>query len=94
MSDPTPLIVSPDTRRANRLPPRQALTRKWPVLHAGGVPRFDRARWTFHVFGLVEQPWQCTYDEFLSLPRVRVTAESIPRPNRTRTPTPIQCAGM
>ena len=32
MSDAPPLIVSPDTKRENRIPPRQALTRKWPVL--------------------------------------------------------------
>ena len=31
-------IISPDTRREDRLPPRQVLTRKWPVLHAGPVP--------------------------------------------------------
>ena len=70
-----PLIVSPDVRRDERIPPRQAETRKWPVLHYGGVPKFDRAHWTFHVFGLVEQPWECTYDEFLALPRVQVRAD-------------------
>ena len=34
-------IISPDTRRDDRIPPRQVQTRKWPVLHAGGVPPFD-----------------------------------------------------
>ena len=33
-------IISPDTRRLERLPPRQALTRKWPVLHAGETPHY------------------------------------------------------
>jgi DMSO/TMAO reductase YedYZ molybdopterin-dependent catalytic subunit len=76
MSDPNPpLIVSPDVGRAERVPPRQALTRKWPVLHYGGVPKFDRARWTFHIFGLAERPWECNYDEFLALPRVQVRAD-------------------
>jgi DMSO/TMAO reductase YedYZ molybdopterin-dependent catalytic subunit len=69
------LIVSADVQRGNRIPPRQALTRKWPVLHAGVTPTFDRSRWTFHIFGLVESPWQCTYDEFLALPHVRVLAD-------------------
>ena len=68
-------IVSPDVQRPERIPPRQALTRKWPVLHAGTVPSFDRARWSFHIFGLVEQPWECTYDEFLALPHVQVRAD-------------------
>ena len=75
MSDAQPTIVSPDTQRANRIPPRQALTRKWPVLHYGPTPAFDRAAWTFHVFGLVETPWQCAYDQFLGLPRVRIHAD-------------------
>jgi DMSO/TMAO reductase YedYZ molybdopterin-dependent catalytic subunit len=76
MSDPSePVIVSPDVERTERVPPGQALTRKWPVLHYGPVPAFDRGRWTFHVFGLVEVPWQCTYEEFLQLPRVTVHAD-------------------
>lgn len=70
-----PQIVSPDTQRPSRIPPRQSLTRKWPVLHYGSTPAFDRASWTFHLFGLVEAPWQCTYDEFLGLPRVQVHAD-------------------
>ena len=48
MSTPPPAndaIISPDTRRGERLPPRQALTRKWPVLHEGEVPPFDPAAW-------------------------------------------------
>src|SRR5437868_4213828 len=43
-------IISPDTQRPNRIPPRQALTRKWPVLHAGEVPEFDPATWDFTIF--------------------------------------------
>jgi DMSO/TMAO reductase YedYZ molybdopterin-dependent catalytic subunit len=72
---PLPVIISADVHRANRIPPRQARTRKWPVLHAGSTPAFDRERWTLQVFGLVEKPWQCTYDEFLALPRVQIKAD-------------------
>ena len=39
---------------ADRLPPGQYLTEKWPVLHYGGVPRIDLATWDFSVRGLVE----------------------------------------
>jgi DMSO/TMAO reductase YedYZ molybdopterin-dependent catalytic subunit len=70
-----PLIDSPDVGRSQRIPPNQAETRKWPVLHAGSVPSVDLAHWTFHVFGLVDRPWQCTHEEFLSLPRVQVRAD-------------------
>lgn len=72
MHDP---IISPDVHREQRIPPQQALTRKWPVLHAGSVPQFDRATWQFQVFGLVDQPWSCTYDEFLTLPHIQVMAD-------------------
>jgi DMSO/TMAO reductase YedYZ molybdopterin-dependent catalytic subunit len=76
MTDPSiPLIVSSDVHRSQRIPPHQAQTRKWPVLHAGSTPRFDRASWTLRVFGLVKQPWSCGYDELLALPRVRVLAD-------------------
>jgi DMSO/TMAO reductase YedYZ molybdopterin-dependent catalytic subunit len=71
----TPPIISPDVLRANRLPPYQSLTRKWPVLHAGTVPPFDRSTWRFEVTGLVESPWSCTYDEFRALPTVQVKAD-------------------
>ncbi|HEV3262129.1 MAG TPA: hypothetical protein VG013_35080, partial [Gemmataceae bacterium] len=63
-------ITSSDVRRENRIPPRQVLTRKWPVLHAGSVPDYSyfdsldqtrqdwRAQWTFRIWGLVEALWQ------------------------------------
>src|SRR5690348_4860170 len=76
MSDGSlPTIISPDTHRDNRVPPRQALTRKWPILHAGPTPTFDRQAWTFHIFGLVAQRWQCTYDQFLAMPHVQVHSD-------------------
>jgi DMSO/TMAO reductase YedYZ molybdopterin-dependent catalytic subunit len=70
-----PLVVSGDTTRSVRIPPHQAQTRKWPILHAGPTPTFDREHWTFHIFGLVEQPWQCGCDDFMALPRVQVHAD-------------------
>ncbi len=48
---------------------------KWPVLHYGGVPRIDLARWDFRVWGLVEQPARWSYEEFMALPRVEVTSD-------------------
>jgi len=58
-----------------RLPPGQALTLKWPVLHYGSVPRFDPARWEFEVRGLVETPLRFSWAEFNALPRVRGTSD-------------------
>jgi DMSO/TMAO reductase YedYZ molybdopterin-dependent catalytic subunit len=58
-----------------RLPPNQALTLKWPVLHYGSVPHFDPAKWDLKLFGAVESPLRLTWDEFNRLPRVRVTSD-------------------
>jgi DMSO/TMAO reductase YedYZ molybdopterin-dependent catalytic subunit len=58
-----------------RLPPGQYLTEKWPVLHAGSVPKNDLATWDFKVFGEVEQPATLTYDELQALPQTEVTID-------------------
>jgi DMSO/TMAO reductase YedYZ molybdopterin-dependent catalytic subunit len=62
-------------REAGRLPPGQSLTLKWPILHAGTVPRFDPKTWDFRVSGLVEEPLRLTWDEFSRLPMTEVTAD-------------------
>lgn len=62
-------------KRAGRLPPGQALTRQFPVLHYGPVPRFDPATWDFRLFGLVAEERRWTWDEFLKLPRKSVTMD-------------------
>ena len=69
------VIVSSDTRRAERLPPNQARTRKWPVLDAHGPPRIDLSTWTFGVSGLVKSDLSCDWKEFRALPRVQVFAD-------------------
>ncbi|MGE0405720.1 MAG: sulfite oxidase-like oxidoreductase [Candidatus Korobacteraceae bacterium] len=62
-------------RLAGRLPPGQALTLKWPVLHYGSVPRFDPKRWDFRIYGLVSEPVKLTWEEFNRLPTVEVTSD-------------------
>jgi DMSO/TMAO reductase YedYZ molybdopterin-dependent catalytic subunit len=52
-----------------RLPPGQYLTQKWPVLHAGDVPRTDLGTWTFRVFGEVEEEVELDWEQFDALPR-------------------------
>lgn len=60
-----------EMQAAGRLPPNQALTLKWPVLHYGSVPVFDPERWDFRVRGLVEQPVRLTWKQFGELPRYK-----------------------
>jgi DMSO/TMAO reductase YedYZ molybdopterin-dependent catalytic subunit len=69
------VIVSPDTRRSERLPPGQSRTLKWPVLDASGPPRIDLAAWRFRISGLVAQSAEWSWEEFQKLPRVRVFAD-------------------
>ena len=59
-----------------RLPPGQYFTEKWPVLHAGSVPRYDDlASWTFRVFGEVENEVELSWDELNALPRTGNTQD-------------------
>ena len=69
------VIISPDTQRANRIPPGQSRTRKWPVLDASGPPTLDLATWRLEIFGLVETPLSLTLDELQALPQVKVFAD-------------------
>jgi len=58
-----------------RLPPGQYLTKKWPVLHAGGVPKTDLAAWTLRVCGEVEHDLELDWEEFGELPRSSTTQD-------------------
>ena len=60
-----------------RLPPGQYLTEKWPVLHAGGVPRYDDelSTWDFRVFGAVENEITLSHEELEALPQTRITTD-------------------
>jgi DMSO/TMAO reductase YedYZ molybdopterin-dependent catalytic subunit len=60
---------------ADRLPPGQYLTEKWPVLHYGGVPKVNLATWDFTVSGLVDTPLKLTYEQIKALPRREVKAD-------------------
>lgn len=61
--------------RRDRLPPGQHLVSHFPVLHYGRVPRVDLDRWTFRVWGLVEEEATWTYSVFTALPLTRVVCD-------------------
>jgi DMSO/TMAO reductase YedYZ molybdopterin-dependent catalytic subunit len=56
-----------------RIPPGQYYTERFPVLHAGRVPKTDLAEWDFTVDGLVASPKTWSYEEVLALPTARRT---------------------
>jgi DMSO/TMAO reductase YedYZ molybdopterin-dependent catalytic subunit len=72
---PSDVIVSPDTLREKRVPPGQSRTKKWPILDAAGPPRIDLTKWRLSVNGLVVDPMEWTWQEFIALPRVKVFAD-------------------
>src|SRR3954451_8068095 len=61
-----------DPATADRIPPGQYKTDKFPVLHYGSVPRTDLATWDFKVYGEVDNPITLGWDEFKALPRKKV----------------------
>jgi DMSO/TMAO reductase YedYZ molybdopterin-dependent catalytic subunit len=62
-------VVEERVRREGRLPPNQAVTVKFPVLHYGSVPAFNPATWDFKVWGEVSESRRWSWDEFNQLPR-------------------------
>lgn len=64
-----------DPALADRIPPGQYLTEKFPVLHYGSVPSVDLGTWDIRIFGDVARPVRLTWDEFKALPRTKVTAD-------------------
>jgi len=68
-------IRSPDTKRKDRVPPGQEVTEKWPVLHDGKISNIDTSRWTFTISGMVEKERNISYQDFLSLPQVKVFSD-------------------
>ena len=68
-------IVSPDTRRENRIPPGQHQVKSWPALHYGSVPKLDKTKWTFFISGLVDKERKLTFEEFAALPQVEVFSD-------------------
>jgi DMSO/TMAO reductase YedYZ molybdopterin-dependent catalytic subunit len=55
----------------DRLPPGQVITHKFPVLTYGSTPRIDLKDWRLKVWGLVAEPRQFTWEEFMQLPTRR-----------------------
>ena len=64
-----------DPATAERIPPGQYKTDKFPVLHYGSVPRTDLTTWDFKVFGEVEEPVTLSYDELQALPHTEITTD-------------------
>jgi len=60
---------------AERLPPGQYLTDRFPVLHVGDVPSYAPGTWSLEIRGAVSSPFTLTYAQLLSLPSVNITTD-------------------
>jgi DMSO/TMAO reductase YedYZ molybdopterin-dependent catalytic subunit len=60
---------APKESQGERVPPGQYLTTRFPVLHYGATPQYDNlSKWSFRVFGLVEEERTFSWDEMMALP--------------------------
>ncbi|HHJ1360636.1 TPA: sulfite oxidase-like oxidoreductase [Pseudomonas aeruginosa] len=58
-----------DPRYGARLPPGQVLTERFPILHEGEVPSYDRATWRLRLSGTLPEPLELSLDDLLVLPQ-------------------------
>jgi DMSO/TMAO reductase YedYZ molybdopterin-dependent catalytic subunit len=59
----------------DRLPSGQYLTKKWPVLSYERTPQQLPPDWKLKITGLVENPLELTWEEFLALPHTAMTSD-------------------
>lgn len=70
------LLTGRTTRpEAERLPPGQRLVTNWPVLDLGSQPRIDLKLWRLAIDGLVENPKNFSWEEFLALPQSEIVSD-------------------
>ena len=60
---------------AERVPPGQRVTSRWPVLHEGPIPRFDPATWDLRITGAAENEVTLGYEELKSLGSVQMRSD-------------------
>ncbi len=58
-----------------RLPPRQRLAKRWPVLTYGETPLVEMDTWRLRLFGEVEKSVVFTWDDVMAMPQADVRAD-------------------
>ena len=56
-------------------PPGQIVTEKFPVLTFGETPHIELSQWSFTISGLVKNKIKLNWDQFVQLPKSKVTSE-------------------
>jgi DMSO/TMAO reductase YedYZ molybdopterin-dependent catalytic subunit len=74
-SDYRGIVDRTPTNEAGRVPPGQRVTRRWPVLHEGAIPRFDPSSWHLTIKGAVGREVTLGYDELKALGTVQMRSD-------------------
>jgi len=61
--------------REDRLPQGQILREDFPIYYYGDIPKFNKDTWDCRITGLVRNPLNFSYREFLSLPATELTTD-------------------
>jgi DMSO/TMAO reductase YedYZ molybdopterin-dependent catalytic subunit len=69
------VIYSPDTLRADRIPPGQKETSAWPQVQAGPTPSVKLDEWMFTISGEVGNEVKMSYSDFISLQSEKVFSD-------------------
>jgi DMSO/TMAO reductase YedYZ molybdopterin-dependent catalytic subunit len=64
-----------DQALADRLPPGQISTERFPILHEGEVPVYTMEQWDLQVFGEVAENLTFSYEQLMSLPKTKVICD-------------------
>jgi DMSO/TMAO reductase YedYZ molybdopterin-dependent catalytic subunit len=68
-------VPAVDPTLSKRLPPGQALTERFPILHEGEVPIYDLEKWDLKVFGAVEKEVVLSYEQIKNMPQTTTTVD-------------------
>jgi DMSO/TMAO reductase YedYZ molybdopterin-dependent catalytic subunit len=68
-------VPAVDPVLSKRLPPGQALTERFPILHEGEVPVYDLEKWDLKIFGAVEEEVVVSYEQIMKMPQTSVTVD-------------------
>ena len=70
------MTAAPNATTRERVPPGQIVTRNWPVLHAGSVPRaLTPQSYTLELHGAVEAPTTLSFADLLGLPQREISCD-------------------
>jgi DMSO/TMAO reductase YedYZ molybdopterin-dependent catalytic subunit len=64
-----------DPALADRVPPGQIVTERFPILTEGETPVYDMDQWSLRVYGEVEEEKTFTFSDILAMPQSKTTCD-------------------